>query len=88
MMSNRSGSPPSFIKMEQARRLMDQGQHHESLVLALEVLLEELDNLRDSLLALQTVTGSELQSLTPDFQEGQPQPELCWLPPAKPRVLH
>jgi len=74
--------------MEQARRLMDQGLHHESLILALEVLLEELDHLRDSLLALRRMTGSELPALVPDILEEQPEPEFYWLPPLKPRVLH
>jgi len=53
-MKDKANNPQSFIKMEEARRMMDQGQHQESLVLALEALLQELDNLRSSLLALQS----------------------------------
>ena len=59
-MKVKANTPQSFIKMEEARRMMDQGQCQESLVLALEALLQELDNLRSSLLALQAVTRSEL----------------------------
>ncbi|MGA9753766.1 MAG: hypothetical protein WBV23_01340 [Desulfobaccales bacterium] len=88
MMKDKSDTPPSFLKMEQARKLMDQGHHHESLVLALEVLLQELDSLRDSLLALQMATRSEYQTFTPDIPEEHPQPDHYWLPAVKPRVLH
>jgi hypothetical protein len=87
-MKNKSDPPASFVKMEQARRLMDQGRPQESLVLALEALLQELDNLRDSLQAMQTMTRSELQALAPNIPEEPPQPDHCWLPPVKPRVLH
>ena len=59
-MKDKANTPQSFVKMEEARRLMDQGHYQESLVLALDALLQELDNLRSSLLALQTVTRSEL----------------------------
>ena len=52
-MKDKANTPQSFIKMEEARRMMDQGQCQESLVLALDALLQELDNLRSSLLALQ-----------------------------------
>ena len=87
-MKDKANTPQSFVKMEEARRLMDQGQYQESLVLALDALLQELDSLRDSLLALQTVTRSELPAATPVTWEEQPHPELNWLPAVKPRVLH
>ena len=87
-MKDKSDTPPSFIKMEQARKLMDQGHHHESLVLALEVLLQELDSLRDSLLALQMATRLEYPVFTPDIPEEPPHPDHYWLPTVKPRVLH
>ena len=87
-MKDKANAPPSFVKMEEARRLMDQGHYQESLVLALEALLQELDNLRDSLLALQTMTQSALPASTPLTGEEQPHPEPYWLPPVKPRVLH
>ena len=87
-MKDKANTPQSFVKMEEARRLMDQGQYQESLVLALDALLQELDNLRDSLLALQTVTRSELPASTPPAREEQPHPEPYWLPAVKPRVLH
>ena len=87
-MKDKANTPQSFVKMEEARRLMDQGHYQESLVLALDALLQELDNLRSSLLALQTVTRSELPAATPPAWEEQPHPEPYWLPAVKPRVLH
>jgi hypothetical protein len=84
MMKDKSDTPPSFVKMEQARKLMNQGHHHESLVLALEVLLQELDALRDSVLALQTATRWEYQAFTPDMPAEQPQADHHWLPAVKP----
>jgi hypothetical protein len=83
-MKDKANSPQSFIKMEEARRMMDQ----ESLVLALEALLQELDNLRSSLLALQMATRSELPAALLPAWEDQPHLEPYWLPSVKPRVLH
>ena len=79
---------PSIMKMKQARRLMEQGQHQESLLLALDVLLQELNNLRESLIALQLLTRLELKSSDPPVENEPAQPDLFWLPPVKPRVLH
>jgi hypothetical protein len=87
-MKDKVNSPLSFVKMEEARRLMDAGYFQESLVLALDALFQELDSLRDSLLALQTVTRSELPTATPETREEPPIPEPYWLPAVKPRVLH
>ena len=87
-MKDKPDTPPSFVKMDQARKLMDQGHYQESLVLAMEALLQELDTLRDSLLALQTVTRAELLAVAPQAREELPQPEPYWLPAVKPRVLH
>ena len=87
-MKEKVNTPESFVKMEQARRLKDQGHYQESLIVALDALLQELDSLRDALLALQTVTRPEMPVAAPEALEGQPQPEIYWLPPVKPRVLH
>ena len=87
-MKVKANTPQSFIKMEEARRMMDQGQCQESLVLALEALLQELDNLRSSLLALQNLTRSELPAANAPAWEEQPLLEPYWLPTVKPRVLH
>ncbi len=87
-MKEKPNSPQSFIKMEEARRLMDQGHFQESLILALDVLLQELDHLRSSLLALQTVTRSELPDAARQAPEEQLPHEPYWLPVVKPRVLH
>jgi hypothetical protein len=86
MMKDKSASPSSFVKMEQARRLMDQGHYQESLGLALDALLQELDTLRNALLTLQTVTWQE--SPAPNIQEEQASSDPYWLPPVKPRLLH
>jgi hypothetical protein len=87
-MKDKANDPQSFVKMEEARRLMGQGHYQESLVLALEGLLIELDNLRSSLLALQTVTGSELSPPAPSDREEQLYPEAYWVPAVKARILH
>jgi hypothetical protein len=87
-MKNKADISPSFVKMDQARKLMDEGRHQESLVLAMEVLLQELDTLRDSLQALQTATRAELLAAAPQVREEPSQPELYWLPATRPRVLH
>jgi hypothetical protein len=86
-MANQSNSLPGNVKMEQARRLMEQGRYRESLLLALETLLQELDNLRESLIAIQMVSRLEMGSapaVTPD----PPRAEPDWLPVPKPRVIH
>ena len=62
-MKDQSATTPGMVKMDQARRLMEQGQHRESLLLALEVLLQELNNLRESLIGLQMVTRLEMEPL-------------------------
>jgi len=87
-MKDKANNPQSFVKMEEARRLMDQGHYQESLILALDALLQELDNLRSSLLALQAVTRSELSPPAPTAREEQPYSEPYWLPAVKPRILH
>jgi hypothetical protein len=87
-MKGKANTPQSFIKMEEARRMMDQGQYQESLVLALDALLQELDNLRSSLQALQAATQSELPAVNAPAYEEQPHREPYWLPTVKPRVLH
>ena len=87
-MKDKANTPQSFVKLEESRRLMDQGHYHESLILALDVLLQELDTLRDSLLALQTVTLAELPAPPSLAREEQSHPEPYWLPAVKPRVLH
>jgi len=87
-MKDKVNTPRSFIKMEEARRMMDQGQYQESLVLALDALVQELDSLRSSLLALQTLTRSELSAANAPAREEPPHLEPHWLPAVKPRVLH
>jgi hypothetical protein len=87
-MKDKAKTPGSFVKMEAARRLMDHGHYQESLVLALDALVQELDNLRSSLLALQTVTRSEAPAAAPPAREEPPLSEPYWLPAVKPRVLH
>jgi hypothetical protein len=88
-MKEQSANTSGKVKMDQARRLMEQGQHRESLLLALEVLLEELNNLRESLLALQMVTRLEAEPRPASVREESPQPpDHFWLPPVKARVLH
>jgi len=87
-MKVKANTPQSFVKMEEARRMMDQGQFQESLVLALEALIQELNNLRNSLLALQNLTRAEVPAASDPVREEQPHLEPYWLPAVKPRVLH
>ena len=87
-MKDKVNDPQSFVKMEEARRLMDLGYYQESLVLALDALVQELDNLRSSLLALQTVTRPELSAPVPAPREEHLYPDTYWLPAVKPRILH
>jgi len=87
-MKAQSANTPGIVKMDQARKLMEQGQHRQSLLLALEVLLEELNNLKESLLALQMVTRLEVEPAPAPVREEPPQPDHFWLPPVKARVLH
>lgn len=87
-MKDQTAATPGQVKMDQARQLLEQGRHQESLLLALEVLLEELNNLRESLLALQMVTRLELEATAPPVREKSPQPDFYWLPTVKARVLH
>jgi hypothetical protein len=87
-MQDQSAITSGMVKMDQARRLMEQGQYRESLLLALEVLLEELNNLQESLLAVQMMTRLELEAPVPPPREEPPQPDHFWLPPVKARVLH
>ena len=79
-MKDKANTPQSFIKMEEARRMMDQGQYQESLVLALDALLQELDNLRSSLLALQAATRSELPAAIPRHGKSSPTSNLTGCP--------
>ena len=87
-MKDKANNPQSFVKMEEARSLMDQGHYQESLILALDALLQELDNLQRSLRALQTVTRSEWSPAAPKAREEQSYSEPYWLPAVKPRILH
>lgn len=87
-MKDQSAATPGKVKMDQARRMMEQGQHRESLLLALEVLLQELNNLRESLIALQLLTRLEMAAPAAPTKEEPPQPDFFWLPPVKTRVLH
>jgi hypothetical protein len=87
-MKDQSTACPSLVKMEEARRLMEQGQHRESLLLALDVLLQELNNLRESLIGLQMIAHFDLKPSAPPVEEEPPEPDFYWLPPAKARILH
>ena len=87
-MKDRSATTPGLVRMDRAKRLMEKGQHRESLLLALEVLLDELNNLRESLIALQMVTRLEAEPPPAPVREEPPQPDHFWLPPVKARVLH
>ncbi len=86
-MKDKPSTPHSFIKMEESRRLMDQGHPEESLILALEALLQELDHLRSSLQALEASAPAPFGA-APRVPAEHPSSAPHWLPPVKPRVLH
>jgi hypothetical protein len=86
-MTDQGNPSPSGAKLEEARKLMDQGRHQESLALAMEALLQELDHLRHSLRSLETLARRDLPDAAPAREE-PPRPEPAWLWAAKPRVLH
>ncbi|MFZ5448829.1 MAG: hypothetical protein ACOZFS_09375 [Thermodesulfobacteriota bacterium] len=88
MMKDQSGATPSMVMMDQARRLMEQGKYRESLLLALEVLLYELNILRESLIALEMVTRMEIETPAPIREEPPQQYDHFWLPSVKPRLVH
>jgi hypothetical protein len=88
MMRYKSNSPRSFVKMEQARQLMDRGYHQESLILALDALLQELNQLRDSLMGLKMVAQSEFPASVPDDRDETPPSGPYWVPVCKPRIMH
>jgi hypothetical protein len=87
-MKDKAKTPRSFVKMEAARRLMDQGHYQESLAVAVDALVQEMDHLRSSLLALQTLTRLAAPAPASPAREEPPLSEPYWLPPVKPRVLH
>lgn len=87
-MKDQSATTLAMVKMDQSRRLMEKGQYRESLLLALEVLLQELNNLRETLIALQMVTRLEMETPATPVREEPPQPDYFWLPAVKARVLH
>jgi hypothetical protein len=87
-MKNQSTTSQALVMMDEARRLMEQGQHRESLLLAMDVLLQELNNLRESLIGLQMIARLELKSEAQAAEEEAPEPDIFWLPPTKSRTLH
>jgi hypothetical protein len=87
-LKDRLAAEPGMVKMDQVRKLMEKGQYEESMLLALEVLLQELNNIRESLIALQMVARLELEPPDAPVLEEPPQPDVFWLPPMKTRVVH
>jgi hypothetical protein len=87
-MKDKPDPSPSLIKMELARRLIDQGRQQEALELTLDGLLEELNRLRDILLALQSSVRPEAPASAPHIQEEPSPAEPHGLPPVEPRILH
>lgn len=76
------------VIMEQARQLLDQGRCQEGLSLALDVLLDELNNLRHSLNQLEKQLQLRESRLAPRSREEEREALGCWLPEPKPRILH
>jgi hypothetical protein len=73
------------FQMERARQLMAQGRTQEALLLTLDVLLQALDHLRDSLISVRAAMDLDPPSVTPPEDEDQSEPSGN---PKKPRSLH
>ena len=82
-MKRKSEPDSTFLQMEQARQLLELGHHGEALNLALDALMQELHNLRDSLAALKILA---LAAPAP-FQES-PLATFGGRPGEKSRLLH
>ena len=77
--------PDLIWQMEEARQLLELGKLQEALVLAMDVLVRELDRLRETLGVIQ-------QNLPPDealaaAPEDHPQSGFIWPDPPS-RLLH
>ena len=82
-MKEKPGPDSIFLQMKQARQLLELGHHREALTLALDALLQELYNLRESLAALNDLSQPE-----PEPRRERPHLTLCRLPGDKPRTVH
>ena len=87
-MQDGSDSSPGWATMAQARKLLAQGLHQESLALAMEALAQELDRLREALQSLQALTRAHLPALAPRVGEEASRPESFRLSPVNPRLVH
>ena len=63
-MKDKNSSNATAVQLEQAQELMQRGHSREALVIAMNALLQALNNLRSSLLSLQTGLA-EVQELFP-----------------------
>jgi hypothetical protein len=81
-MKKKAEPDATFLQLEQARQLLELGHHGAALNLALDALMRELHNLRDSLAALKTLT------LLAPGPSKEPPPASAPRPVEKPRNLH
>lgn len=89
-MKRKTSPRKTALQLNQARELMTKGESREALIMALNTLLQALNNLRGSLLALQTGL-SEMQQVFPLTPAPAPVklatvPRLD--PTKKPPILH
>jgi hypothetical protein len=76
------------LQVEQAKQLLDLGHVREALVLVMDALWQELNQLRDTLSAIQEILPQEKQDTPdPDGREEPSQSEWVW-PEPKSRLLH
>jgi hypothetical protein len=82
-MKEKPGPDPTFLQIQQARQLLDHGHHRQALALALDALLQELYQLRDSLEGLKNSGRSD-----PETPEEPRRPSPARLSKAKLRIVH
>jgi hypothetical protein len=87
-MKNKPSSNATAMQLDQARALMHRGHSREALILAMNALLQALNNLRGSLLSLQSGLSEvhDLLPLAPARVKVAAVPRLELV--KKPRVLH
>lgn len=86
-MKDKPVTASALAMMKEARRMMDQGQVHESLALALEALLKELNNLRESLVMVKMLSQTARDRQAPESEEAAGSGPY-WVLPPKPRIIH
>jgi hypothetical protein len=79
--------PDLGLQMNEARELLEEGEVRGALVLAMDVLWQELDQLRGTLGAIHENMPPGQEEFPGEFQMSPPVPEFIWSEPLS-RLLH